>query len=99
MVFVCSEEGDEGQQGVLKIGNARHKLADVPLDATCTCHTCQNYSRAYLHHLHKEDEILGHTLLTHHNLNFYLSRTATLRKAIEEDTLEATAKQLLAQVR
>ncbi|MBI1309006.1 MAG: tRNA guanosine(34) transglycosylase Tgt [Proteobacteria bacterium] len=86
-------------QGALKIGNAEHKLADTPLDATCTCHTCKNYSRAYLHHLHREDEILGHMLLTHHNLHHYLTLMQTLRTAIEEDTLPQVAAHLLQTIR
>jgi queuine tRNA-ribosyltransferase len=85
--------------GSLKIGNAEHKLADVPLDPECTCHTCRHYSRAYLHHLHREDEILGHMLLTHHNLHFYLSLMQTLRDAIENDTLESVSNELLKRVR
>jgi queuine tRNA-ribosyltransferase len=87
MAFTC--------EGTIKIGNSQHKLSTLPLDPECTCHTCQNYTRAYLHHLHREDEILGHMLLTQHNLHFYLNLTQTLRDAIESDTLEQVAKQLL----
>ena len=87
MAFTC--------EGTIKVGNAAHKLSELPLDPQCTCHTCKTYSRAYLHHLHKEDEILGHMLLTHHNLHFYLNLAQTLRDAIESDTLETVAKQLL----
>jgi queuine tRNA-ribosyltransferase len=86
-------------EGTVKIGNAAHKAADAPLDPACACHTCQHYSRAYLHHLHKEDEILGHMLLTHHNLHFYLSLMRTLREAIEAGILAATATRLLAACR
>jgi len=99
MAFICSEEGGEGARGVLKIGHARHKLAEEALDPTCACHTCTTYSRAYLHHLHKEDEILGHMLLTHHNLHAYLNLAATLRRAVEENTLAETAAALLRRVR
>lgn len=91
--------GEEGTGGTIKISNAVHKNADIPLDSTCTCSTCKQYSRAYLHHLNKEDEILGHMLLTHHNLHFYLNLMATLRKAIEDDTLESVARELLSRVR
>lgn len=87
MAFTC--------EGVIKVGHAAHKLADIPLDSSCSCHTCTTYSRAYLHHLHKEDEILGHMLLTHHNLHFYLNLMQTLRNAIESDTIESVAKNLL----
>lgn len=87
MAFTC--------EGTIKIGNSAHKLSDIPLDPTCTCHTCVAYSRAYLHHLHKEDEILGHMLLTHHNLHFYITLAQTLRSAIESDTLDQVATKLL----
>lgn len=86
-------------EGTLKIGNSAHKLADTALDPKCTCHTCTTYSRAYLHHLHKEDEILGHMLLTHHNLHYYLTLAQTLRNAIETDTLQQVAADLLATCR
>ncbi len=95
MAFIKSAE----LGGVLKIGHAAYKADDGPLDPTCSCHTCQNYSRSYLHHLHKEDEILGHMLLTHHNLHFYLNLMQTLRDAIEAGTIETVAKDLLACVR
>jgi queuine tRNA-ribosyltransferase len=98
-MFVAEEGPSEGTQGVVKIGNAVHKNADIPLDTTCTCTTCTQYSRAYLHHLHKEDEILGHMLLTHHNLHFYLNIMRTLREAIEAGTLDSVARDLLARVR
>ncbi len=87
MAFTC--------EGTIKVGNAVHKLSELPLDPECTCHTCKTYTRAYLHHLHKEDEILGHMLLTHHNLHFYLQLAQTLRDAIEADTLEEVATKLL----
>ena len=56
--------------GVIKIRNARHKTDTGPLDANCDCYTCKNYSRAYLHHLDKCNEILGSQLNTMHNLRF-----------------------------
>jgi queuine tRNA-ribosyltransferase len=86
-------------QGVVKIGNAQYRDDNSPLDPTCPCHTCQHYTRAYLHHLHKSNEILGAMLLTHHNLAFYLNLMHTLRTAITGGTLEATARELLTRVR
>lgn len=86
-------------EGTVKLGNARWQEADEPLDPTCGCHTCKNYSKAYLYHLHKEDEILSHMLLTHHNLSFYLNLMQTLRDAIEAGTLESVAAGLLERVR
>ena len=70
--------------GDVKIKNARHKDEDQPLDASCNCYTCQNFSRAYLHHLHRCGEILGARLNTIHNLHYYLELMQDMRKAIEE---------------
>jgi queuine tRNA-ribosyltransferase len=70
--------------GDVKIKNARHKDEDQPLDASCKCYTCQNFSRAYLHHLHRCGEILGARLNTIHNLHYYLELMHDMRKAIEE---------------
>ena len=70
--------------GDVKIKNARHKDEDQPLDASCTCYTCQNFSRAYLHHLHRCGEILGARLNTIHNLHYYLALMQDMRTAIDE---------------
>ena len=69
--------------GDVKIKNARHKDEDQPLDASCTCYTCQNFSRAYLHHLHRCGEILGARLNTIHNLHYYLELMQDMRNAID----------------
>ena len=69
--------------GDIKIKNARHKNEQIPLDETCSCYTCQNFSRAYLHHLHRCGEILGAQLNTIHNLHFYLQLMDNMRSAIE----------------
>nr|GME07406.1 tRNA guanosine(34) transglycosylase Tgt [Ipomoea batatas] len=70
--------------GVVKIRNAKHKDDVSPLDAECDCYTCRNYSRAYLHHLDRCNEILGARLNTIHNLRYYQRLMAGLRQAIEE---------------
>jgi len=70
--------------GVVKIRNARHREDDAPLDADCGCETCRNYSRAYLHHLDRCNEILGARLNTLHNLHYYLTLMRRIRAAIEE---------------
>ena len=75
--------------GVVKIRNAKHKSDTAPLDAECDCYTCRNYSRAYLHHLDRCNEILGARLNTIHNLRYYQRLMAGLRKAIEEGKLES----------
>ncbi|THF61844.1 tRNA guanosine(34) transglycosylase Tgt [Pseudothauera nasutitermitis] len=73
--------------GDLKIKNAIHKADTRPLDPSCDCYTCRNFSRAYLHHLHRTGEILGSMLNTVHNLRYYQTLTAELREAIAADRL------------
>jgi queuine tRNA-ribosyltransferase len=68
--------------GIVKIRNQRHRSSLAPLDPECVCATCQHYSRAYLHHLDKQNEILGARLNTLHNLAFYLKLMRDLRAAI-----------------
>jgi queuine tRNA-ribosyltransferase len=70
--------------GDVKIKNARYKDEEQPLDARCSCYTCQNFSRAYLHHLHRCGEILGARLNTIHNLHYYLELMQDMRTAIDE---------------
>lgn len=69
-------------EGVIKIRNAKHKTDTNPLDENCDCYTCKNYSRAYLHHLDKCNEILGARLNTIHNLAYYQRVMRGLRDAI-----------------
>jgi len=76
-------------QGVVKIRNSRHRTDTGPLDPNCNCYTCQNYSRAYLHHLDKAKEILGAHLNTLHNLHYYQTVMQGLREAIKAQRLEA----------
>ncbi len=82
--------------GVIKIRNAVHRHSDQPLDANCDCYTCQNFSRAYLHHLDKCREILGAQLNTIHNLRYYQNHMAAIRQAIEEGRLAAFAEEFYA---
>ena len=74
-------------RGVLKLRNARHKISTAPLDDQCSCYTCENFSRAYLHHLDKCNEILGSQLNTIHNLHYYQQHMAGIRDAISNQTL------------
>lgn len=74
-------------EGVVKIRNASYKTDTSPLDADCDCYTCRHYSRAYLHHLDRCNEILGARLNTIHNLRYYQRLMSGLRRAIEEGTL------------
>lgn len=72
--------------GDIKIRNARYRDDTRPLDPSCDCHTCRHFSRAYLHHLQKANEITGSRLNTLHNLHFYLKIMAEMREAIEAGT-------------
>jgi len=73
--------------GDIRIRNARHRSDTAPLDAACGCYTCRHFSRSYLHHLQRINEILGARLATIHNLHYYLTLMTELRSAIETDTL------------
>ncbi len=75
--------------GSLNIRNARHADDARPIQAGCGCPACTGHSRAYLHHLHRSGEMLGGMLLTWHNLHYYQQLMAGLRRAIEEDDLDA----------
>lgn len=76
------------QYGDIKIKNAFYKQDTAPLDTDCACYTCQHFTRAYLHHLHKVGEILGARLNTIHNLHYYQVLMQSMRSAIENGTFE-----------
>ena len=73
------------QNGDIKIKNAQYRLDTRPLDAECSCYTCQNFSRAYLHHLYRLKEILSARLNTIHNLHYYQQLMNQIRTSIEAD--------------
>ena len=75
-------------EGVLKLRNAKYRNDTSPLDANCDCYTCKNFSRSYLHHLDKCNEMLGAQLNTIHNLRFYQNLMAAMRKALSEGTFD-----------
>ncbi|SHH56866.1 tRNA guanosine(34) transglycosylase Tgt [Massilia sp. CF038] len=75
--------------GDVKIKNARYKDDQGPLDESCDCYCCKNFSRAYLHHLHRSKEILGARLNTIHNLHYYLKLMSEVRDAIDADRFHA----------
>ncbi|HWT71292.1 MAG TPA: tRNA guanosine(34) transglycosylase Tgt [Oxalicibacterium sp.] len=79
--------------GDIKIKNARYKDDKKPLDESCGCYACRNFSRAYLHHLHRTGEILGARLNTIHNLHYYLDLMKQMRKAIEEGRFAVFVRQ------
>lgn len=74
-------------QGRLNINNEKFREDFTPIDPECDCYTCRNYTRAYLRHLHKSDELFGKTLLSIHNVRFLLKLSEDIRKAIQEDRL------------
>ncbi|MBL6977232.1 MAG: tRNA-guanine transglycosylase, partial [Candidatus Thioglobus sp.] len=71
--------------GIVKIRNAQYKLDTSTLDERCGCYTCQNYTKSYLHHLQRKNEILSARLNTVHNLYYYQDLMAQIRRAIEND--------------
>ena len=81
------------RRGTVNMANARHKDDPRPLDPDCTCYACQNYSRAYIHHLLKCQEMLGPMLMTRHNLHYYQELMAGMREAISAGTLADFAEQ------
>ncbi|MCE2746169.1 MAG: tRNA guanosine(34) transglycosylase Tgt [Burkholderiales bacterium] len=74
--------------GDIRIRNAKFRNDESPLDVTCSCYTCKNFSRAYLHHLDRSKEILGAQLNTMHNLHYYLELMREMREAIEQDRFD-----------
>jgi queuine tRNA-ribosyltransferase len=85
------------RSGDVKIRNAKWRDDTRPLDEACACYCCRNFSRAYLHHLQRANEILGARLNTIHNLHYYLQLMRELREAIEVERLADTAARLLEQ--
>ncbi|MCH9639926.1 MAG: tRNA guanosine(34) transglycosylase Tgt [Betaproteobacteria bacterium] len=84
------------RNGIIKLRNSKYRLDTAPPDDECTCYTCQNFSRAYLHHLQRINEILGAHLNTLHNLFYYQQLMAEIRSAIERRQFEEYAREFLA---
>ncbi len=91
-----SRSGRTGQaftrRGVVNIKNARHQDDPRPLDEDCTCPACSNYSRAYLHHVFRSNEMISGMLLTWHNLHYYQQLMQDMRDAIAAGTFAAFQK-------
>lgn len=83
-------------QGVVKIRNQKHQFDTRPLDETCQCYTCRNYSRSYLRHLDKTNEMLGSRLNTLHNLYYYQELMQGIRNAIENQTFDSFVEEFYA---
>jgi queuine tRNA-ribosyltransferase len=82
--------------GDLRLRNARNKSDERPIDETCSCYTCQNFSRAYLHHLDRCGEMLGPMLTTIHNLHYYLNLMQEVRDALDAGRFAAFQQQFAA---
>ncbi|HEV2614399.1 MAG TPA: tRNA guanosine(34) transglycosylase Tgt [Gammaproteobacteria bacterium] len=82
-------------EGVVRIRNSPHKKSTQPLDPNCDCYTCQNFTRAYLHHLDKCQEMLGAQLNTIHNLRYYQTLMSKIRESLEKKQFSQFAAQLL----
>ncbi len=81
--------------GRVNITNAKYKEDKSTLDENCSCNTCKNYTKAYLHHLSRKKEIYGIMLLTHHNLYFLLNLMREIRESIKEENLSEFSKKFL----
>lgn len=84
------------RQGILKLRNSRYRLDTSPPDDQCGCYTCRHFSRSYLHHLQRINEMLGAHLNTIHNLFYYQQLMAEIRAAIENKQFEEYAQEFLA---
>lgn len=84
--------------GVVKIRNAKHRRDPAPIESDCPCYGCARFSRAYLHHLFAADEMLGPTLLSLHNVAYYLRLVGRCRAAIEAGTWAAFRETYLARL-
>jgi queuine tRNA-ribosyltransferase len=82
--------------GDLKLRNARHKTDERPVDETCSCYTCKNFSRGYLHHLDRCGEMLGPMLASIHNLHYYVNLMREIREALDEGRFAAFVAQFKA---
>ena len=82
--------------GDLRLRNARNKSDERPIDETCSCYTCSNFSRAYLHHLDRCGEMLGPMLTTIHNLHYYLNLMKEVRESLDEGRFAAFQQQFAA---
>jgi len=73
--------------GRININKEMFKYDTTPLDSNCDCYTCKNYTKSYLRHLHKAEEMFGKRLLSIHNVHFLLKLTKDIQQAIKEDRL------------
>ncbi len=91
--LLVSKEIAENPEQRINISNARFALDTAPIDPQCDCYTCQHFSRAYMHHLHRAKELIYYRLATIHNLRFMMRFMRDLRTAIQSGTLEEFRQQ------
>ncbi len=101
-MFDCvipTRSGRNGQafvkNGTINLKNAQYQTDESPIDEFCGCYCCSNYSKGYLSHLVRSNEILASMLLTHHNLHYYLSLMKNIRKLIKEGEFTAFAEKFI----
>ena len=85
-------------RGRVRLRNARHAEDTAPLDETCDCYACRNYSRGVLRHLFMAKEMLGPTLVTIHNLHFFSTLMIAIRKSVAAGTYAADAGRWLGEI-
>ena len=94
-LFVPFGTPGASRRGTLVLRHAVHARDQGPVDPECECYCCRNFSRAYLRHLFKADEILAYVLGTIHNLHFMLKLMRTIRASLDEGTFPALKEQWL----
>lgn len=95
-LYISPKEGGcAAQNFILQIKNSKYVLDEKPIDSTCTCYTCRHYTRAYLSHLFRADELLGQRLGAVHNVHFIINLSKKIREAILEDRLTVLKREWL----
>lgn len=87
-VFVAPGRAGRSRRGTWNVLNARFREVDEPIDPSCSCYCCRNFTLAYLRHLHKAEEILGATLCSLHNVHYLLQLARQIRESLERDTFD-----------
>jgi queuine tRNA-ribosyltransferase len=85
------------RRGRIRLTNKNYRRDFYPIDPSCDCYACRNFTRAYLHHLFNANEVLSAILASIHNVHFYLAMMADVRQAIEEDRFSDYKREFLAE--
>jgi len=95
-LYISPKDGGiKGNKFTLNIGRAEYKVDSSPIDSTCGCYTCKNFTRSYLRHLFMSSELLFHRLATIHNVHFMLHLVEDIRESIINDTFDELKKSWL----